>query len=424
MDLLSVIRRWHFRQGIPIREIRRRTGLSRNTIRKYLRDDAVEPTFKVPKRPSKLDQFAEKLTTWLRVESGKSRKQKRTAKQLHADLVKLGYEGSYSRVAAFARSWKTERQYEKQTSGRGTFVPLIFQPGEAFQFDWSEDYALLNGRPTKLQVAHTKLSHSRAFITRAYLLQTHEMLFDALTQAFRVLGGVPQRGIFDNMKTAVDRIGQGKVRQVNARFAAMASHYLFETDFCNPASGWEKGQVEKNVQDARRRLWQPMPNFPDLDALNAWLEERCIAQWGEIQHGVLPGTVADVHAVEIISLMPMGRAFDGFVEHTKRVSPTCLIAFERNRYRALLQTLMRLPRLGPWIGKVGCDGRFQRAAFYRRGHPMGGPLVLPVRHQLPRSRGNAGGTWHRCRSHDHLSLGAALCAGDGEAVALVLAARL
>lgn len=210
MDLLSVIRRWHFRQGIPIREIRRRTGLSRNTIRKYLRDDAVEPTFKVPKRPSKLDQFAEKLTTWLRVESGKSRKQKRTAKQLHADLVMLGYEGSYGRVAAFARAWKAERQYEKQTSGRGTFVPLIFQPGEAFQFDWSEDYALLNGRPIKLQVAHTKLSHSRAFITRAYLLQTHEMLFDALTHAFRVLGGVPQRGIFDNMKTAVDRIGQVK----------------------------------------------------------------------------------------------------------------------------------------------------------------------------------------------------------------------
>ena len=104
MDLLSVIRRWHFRQGIPIREIRGRTGLSRNTIRKYLRDDAVEPTFKVPKRPSKLDQFAEKLTTWLRVESGKSRKQKRTAKQLHADLVKLGYEGSYGRVAAFCSS--------------------------------------------------------------------------------------------------------------------------------------------------------------------------------------------------------------------------------------------------------------------------------------------------------------------------------
>ncbi len=332
MDLLSVIRRWYYRDKIPIRDISRRTGLSRNTIRKYVRADTVEPIFKAPKRPSNLDAFAEKLTGWLRVESGKSRKQKRTAKQLYSDLVSLGYDGSYGRVAAFVRAWKRERQYEQQTSGRGTFVPLAFQPGEAFQFDWSEDYALVAGKQTKLQVAHTKLAHSRAFIVRAYPLQTHEMLFDALTQAFRVLGGVPRRGIFDNMKTAVDRIGTGKARQVNARFAALASHYLFETDFCNPASGWEKGQVEKNVQDARRRLWQPMPSFPDIDALNAWLERQCVAQWEEIQHGVLPGTVADVHAAEVASLMPMGRPFDGFVEQTKRVSPTCLIAFERNRY--------------------------------------------------------------------------------------------
>jgi len=222
-----------------------------------------------------------------------------------------------------------DHQREGMISGRGTFVPLVFAPGEAFQFDWSEDWAVLGGERTKLQVAHTKLSHSRAYIVRAYLMQTHEMLFDALTQAFRVLGGVPRRGIFDNMKTAVDRIGSGKARQVNARFAAMASHYLFEPEFCNPASGWEKGQVEKNVQDARRRLWQKQPSFPDLAALNAWLEEGCIAQWGQIPHGVLPGSIADVHTEEVASLMEMGRPFDGFVEHTKRVSPTCLIHFER-----------------------------------------------------------------------------------------------
>lgn len=227
MALLSVIRRWHFRDGMPIREIERRTGLSRNTIRKYLRADTVEPKFRVPVRPSKLDAFAQKLSDWLRVEAGKSRKQRRTAKQMHSDLVVLGYEGSYERLAAFVRAWKAERQREQQTSGRGTFVPLVFGPGEAFQFDWSEDWAILGGERTKLQVAHTKLSHSRAFIVRAYPLQTHEMLFDAMTHAFRVLGGVPRRGIFDNMKTAVDRIGSGKARQVNARFAAMASHYLF-----------------------------------------------------------------------------------------------------------------------------------------------------------------------------------------------------
>ena len=104
--------------------------------------------------------------------------------------------------------------------------------------------------------------------------------------------GACLRGIYDNMKTAVDRVGRGKERQVNARFLAMASHYVFEPEFCNPAAGWEKGQVEKNVQDSRHRLWQPMPEFPDLAALNAWLERRCMELWREIPHGTLPGSVA------------------------------------------------------------------------------------------------------------------------------------
>ncbi len=135
-----------------------------------MRSDAAEPPFKLPDRPSKLDPFAEKLTGWLRQEVGKSRKQKRTAKQMHTDLVSLGYDGSYGRVAAFARCWKADRQTEQQTSGRETFVPLAFAIGEAFQFDWSEDWAVIAGERTKLQVAHTKLSHSRVFVVRAYLL--------------------------------------------------------------------------------------------------------------------------------------------------------------------------------------------------------------------------------------------------------------
>ena len=99
-----------------------------------------------------------------------------------------------------------------------------------------------------------------------------------------MLGGVPRRGIYDNMRTAVDQVGVGKKRQVNARFAAMASHYLFDAEFCNPASGWEKGQVEKNVQDARHRLWQTMPRFATLADLNDWLEQRRQALWREIPH--------------------------------------------------------------------------------------------------------------------------------------------
>ena len=239
-----------------------------------MRSGAVEPEFKVAERPSKLDPYATKLSGWLKTEAGTSRKQRRTAKQLHEDLVKLGYTGSYGRVAAFARDWRADRQKEQQTTGRGTFVPLVFQPGEAFQFDWSEDYAVLGGERTKLQVAHIKLSHSRAFLVRAYLLQTREMLFDAHWHGFRVFGGVPARGIYDNMKTAVDRVGRGKERQVNARFLAMTSHYVFAPEFCNPASGWVEPACRHRFETAgegdtsRRtfgipaiisgsRLWQP-----------------------------------------------------------------------------------------------------------------------------------------------------------------------
>lgn len=251
MGLLNIIRRMHLRQKLSVREIARRTGLSRNTITKHLAADTIEPKFATPDRSSKLDPFAKKLAGWLKTEAGKSRKQRRTLKQMHADLVKLGFTGSYNRVAAFSRQWRTDRQREQQTTGRGTFVPLSFRPGEAFQFDWSEDYGHLADDRTKLQMAHIKLSHSRAFLLRAYPLQTHDLshrartggatmasIFDAHWHAFRVFGGVPERGIYDNMRTAVDRVGRGKERQVNIRFLAMANHYVFEPEFCNPAAGW------------------------------------------------------------------------------------------------------------------------------------------------------------------------------------------
>jgi transposase len=386
MALLSVIRRWHFREHLSIREIGRRTGLSRNTIRKYLRSDSVEPQFKVPDRPSKLDPFADRLAAWLKTEANKPRKQKRTVKQLHADLLGLGFDGSYNRVAAFAREWRADRQRELQTSGRGTFVPLTFAPGEAFQFDWSEDWAIIGSERTKLQVAHTKLSYSRAFIVRAYLLQTHEMLFDAHTHAFRVFGGVPRRGIYDNMRTAIDRVGRGKERDVNARFQSMASHYLFEPEFCNPASGWEKGQVEKNVQDARHRLWQPVPRFPTLDALNDWLETRCQELWAQTAHGKMGGTIADLWAEEVPTLMPASRPFDGFVEYTKRVTPTCLVHMERNRYSVPASFANRPVSLRVYPDRivVAAEGMIvcEHRRIIDRSHNQPGRTVYDWRHYL------------------------------------------
>ena len=332
MAILSAIRRWHFRDGASIREIARRSGLSRNTVRKYLQSKVVEPQYPARDSVGKLSPFEPKLRQWLSTEHKKTKKLRRNLRSMYRDLVALGFTGSYDRVCAFARQWKDSEQFKAQTSGKGCFIPLRFACGEAFQFDWSEDWAVIADERVKLQVAHCKLSYSHAFFVRAYPLQTHEMLFDAHYHAFTAWGGIPQRGIYDNMKTAVDKVKQGKQRDVNARFAAMVSHYLFDAEFCNPAAGWEKGQIEKNVQDARRRLWQKVPEMPSLTALNDWLATRCVALWHESTHPTEARTIQAALDDERPFLMPTGQPFDGFVAQTKRISPTSLLTFERTRY--------------------------------------------------------------------------------------------
>jgi transposase len=385
--LLSVIRRWHFREGMPIREITRRTGLSRNTIRKYLASGVVEPRYPDRKSPSKLDDYELTLTSWLFRESRRYRKQRRSIKRLHLDLVQLGYTGSYDRVAAFARQWRIEQQDAQKTAAKHTYVPLQFSPGEAFQFDWSEDYVVINGVNTKLQVAHFRLSHSRAFYLRAYLQQTHEMLFDAHYHAFQVFGGVPERGIYDNMKTAVDKVGRGKQRTINQRFQAMVSHYLFEPEFCNPAAGWEKGQVEKQVRDARHHLWQDAPAFRSLNDLNQWLQERCLALWQELPHPQdKRRTLYQYWLAERDSLMAVPAAFDGFVEYTKRVSSTCLITHEQNRYSVPASFANRPISLRVYADRLVIVAEAQVVAcherVFSRDHNVPGKTIYDWRHYL------------------------------------------
>ena len=194
---------------------------------------------------------------------------------------------------------------------------------------------LVGGIYRRMQVAHLKLCASRAFWLVAYPSQGHEMLFDAHTRSFGSLGGVPRRGIYDNMKTAVDKVNKGKGRTVNARFAVMCAHYLFDPDFCNVAAGWEKGIVEKNVQDSRRRIWLDAQDcqFHSFEELNAWLGQRCRALWNELTHPQYSGlSVAEVLELERAELMPVPAPFDGYVERPARVSSTCLVSVGRNRY--------------------------------------------------------------------------------------------
>jgi transposase len=372
---------------MPIREITRRTGLSRNTVRKYLASGVVEPRYPNRKSPSKLDDYELTLTSWLFRETRRHRKQRKSVKQLHSDLVQLGYTGSYDRVAAFARVWRQEQQEARRTAAKNTFIPLAFAPGEAFQFDWSEDYAQIAGVNTKLQIAHFKLSNSRAFFLRAYLLQSHEMLFDAHYHAFLAFGGVPERGIYDNMKTAVDKVGRGKQRTVNKRFTAMVSHYLFEAEFCNPAAGWEKGQVEKNVRDARHRIWQSAPTFKTLAELNLWLKQRCLTLWQELPHPEdKRRTLSDCWQAERECLMEVPAAFDGFVEFNKRVSSTCLITYDNNRYSVPASFANRPVSLRVYADRLVVVAEANVIAVHERvftrDHSSSGKTVYDWRHYL------------------------------------------
>jgi hypothetical protein len=122
---------------------------------------------------------------------------------------------------------------------------------------------------------------------------------------------------------------------VNARFAVMCAHYLFDPDFCNVAAGWEKGIVEKNVQDSRRRIWLAAQDcqFHSFEELNAWLGQRYRALWRELAHPQYSGlSVAEVLELERAEMMPRPAAFDGYVERAARASSTCLVSVGRNRY--------------------------------------------------------------------------------------------
>ena len=330
---LAKIRRLYYRDKQSIKEICRQTGLSRNTVRVWLRGaDMQEPAYPARKVVTKLDAYADTLRMWLAADAGRGKRERRSKGQMWQELVVMGYSGSYGRVCAFARSWK---QAQSQASSKAAFIPLKFKLGEAFQFDWSTEYTFIGGLRRRVELAHTKLAASRAFWLVAYPGQGHEMLFDAHARAFAAFGGVPQRGIYDNMKTAVDQVLKGKKRKVNSRFEAMCGHYLFEPEFCNVASGWEKGIVEKNVRDRRASIWSRAKDrrWADWAELNVWLAEQSRQAWSELNHPEYPTIkVADALQDEQASLMPVPRPFDGYVELLARVSGTALIHLERNRY--------------------------------------------------------------------------------------------
>jgi transposase len=239
VETVAKIRRAYFVQGKSIKAICRELRISRKVVRKVLRSEATEFRYERVEQPlPRIGPWQEALDQLLASNESKQRRERLTLIRVFETLRGLGYEGGYDAVRRYARDWQRGRA----ATSVGAFIPLSFAPGEAYQFDWSHEIVLVSGVTVTVKVAHMRLCHSRMMFCRAYPRETQEMVFDAHERAFAFFRGACTRGIYDNMKTAVDTIFVGKDRQYNRRFLQMCSHHLVEPVACTPASGWEKGQ--------------------------------------------------------------------------------------------------------------------------------------------------------------------------------------
>lgn len=330
VETIGRIRREFFVKGKGINEIARDLQVSRNTVRKVLRSGATSFAYEREVQPMpKLGRWTAELEEMLAQNAAKAARERLTLIRIFETLRERGYPGGYDAVRRYARRWRTARAGETVNA----YVPLTFAPGEAYQFDWSQEIVVLNGTTTTVKVAHLRLCHSRMLFVRAYPRESQEMVFDAHDRGFAFFRGTCTRGIYDNMKTAVDAVFVGKERAFNRRFAQMRTHYPVEPVACTPAAGWEKGQVENQVGLARERFFTPRLRFKSYEEMNAWLLDRCVAYAKAHRHPEFPEqTVWQVFEAERSRLVPYAGRFDGFHATPASVSKTCLVRFDNNKY--------------------------------------------------------------------------------------------
>jgi len=349
VETIGRIRRGRFK-GKSIKELSRELRVSRNTVRKILRSDETEFSYERKKQPRpKLGPWQDRLDVLLATNANKSDRERLTLIRLFEELRGQGYEGSYDAVRRYARVWEREHV----ASRADAYVPLSFAPGEAYQFDWSHEIVVLGGVTTTVKAAHLRLCHSRMLFVRVYPRETQEMVFDAHDKGFAFFRGACGRGIYDNMKTAVDAVFIGKDRAFNRRFAQMCSHYLVEPTACTPAAGWEKGQVENQVGLSRERFFTPRLRFKSYEEMNVWLLDQCIAYAKTHRHPELRDrTIWSVFEEERPHLVPYIGAFDGFHAVPASVSKTCLVRFDSNKYSVAAKAVGRPVEVHAYADKI------------------------------------------------------------------------
>ena len=380
VETIGRIRRERLVKGKSIKEIARDLNISRNTVRKVLRsgETSFSDEREVQPRPN-LGRWKAEIDRLLTTNVESTARERLTLIRIFEELRALGYEGGYDAVRRYARTWS--REHAGQTAA--AYVPLSFAPGEAYQFDWSHEIVVLSGVTVTVKVAHVRLCHSLMMFVRAYPRETQEMVFDAPERAFALFKGACTRGIYDNMKTAVETIFIGKDRQYNRRFLQMCAHHLVDPVACTPASGWEKGQVENQVGLVRERFFTPRLRFKTYDELNAWLTDKCIAYAKAHPHPERPEqTVWDVFEEERPKLVGYRGRFDGFHALPASVSKTCLVRFDNNKYSVNASAVGRPVEIHVYADRVVIrqDGRV--VAEHRRSYSRGETIYNPW-HYVP-----------------------------------------
>ena len=229
METVAKVRRAYFLQKKSIKAICREFHLSRKVVRKVIRSEATEFRYERGRQPlPRIDPWRQELDALLLANEARPARERLTLIRTFEELRGLGYDGSYDAIRRYARTWRIARG----AATAEAFVPLSFAPGEAYQFDWSHEIVVLGGATTKVKVAHVRLCHSRMAFVRAYPRESQEMVFDAHARAFEFFKGTCTRGIYDNMKTAVETVFIGKDRRFNRGFLQMCGHYLIEPTAC------------------------------------------------------------------------------------------------------------------------------------------------------------------------------------------------
>lgn len=274
MAQIDYIKDLYENEDLSLREISRRRGHSFQTVQKYAYQEnwSAEqlPNLEAENYPN-LEQYIPSIDEWMEADRKLPRKQRHTAMRIYHRLVdEQGYQGSYSSVKRYVR----KKKFVLKLAAEG-YLPLA-QPCGHGQVDFGESlYYDAQGKERKGYALTVNFPQSNKGYTQFFPSQNQECLLEGLKRVFERIGGVPLRLRFDNLSTAVAKVLEGGERELTEGFRRFMLHYRFRADFCNPASGNEKGNVENKVGYSRRNAFVPVPTVTSFEAFNEWLWDWC-----------------------------------------------------------------------------------------------------------------------------------------------------